>query len=299
MVHRFVHNDSYELLKYAGEHYTQRKVFMMKRNVFLVMAFLALMAAVVSAQTDLGGTPGLKFTLLKGVNEYSVEKGKVKTGAVVIPESYNNVPVTTIAKKAFSSSTITGITIPNSIKSIGDQAFKSCKNLTDITIPDSVITIGKEAFDGCKNLTGIIIPDSVITIGEEAFEDCKSLASVTIGNGVTSIGKQAFNDCTGLTSVTIGNSVTSIEQMAFGGCGFTSVTIPNSVKNIGWWAFAMCTSLTSVTFAGNNAHFDNLAFAEGQLGLGGNSLWAAYCAYTGGAGKYTRPSGGDPWRKQW
>ena len=218
----------------------------MKKNVFLAAALLALMAAVLPAQTDSEGTPGLKYTLLKDGKGYSVEKGKVKTSVVVIPESYNNLPVTAIAKKAFSSSTITGITIPDSVTDIGEQAFKSCAKLTGITIPASVTTVGNGAFSR-SGLTGITIPDNITNIEEEAFEGCKNLTSVTIGNGLTSIGKQTFKDCKSLTSVTIPNSVNSIGVQAFQGCkSLTGVTIPNSVIRIWHSAFSE-TGLTSIT----------------------------------------------------
>jgi hypothetical protein len=216
--------------------------------VIPVVALLALMAEVLSAQTaDTDGTPGLKYTLLAGGKEYSVDKGKVKAGAVVIPDSYNNLPVTTIAPKAFSSSAITGITIPNSVTSIGDQAFKSCKNLTGITIPNSVITMGKETFDSCKNLASVTIGNGVTSIGKQAFYKCTSLTSVTIGNSVTDIGESAFSQCDSLTSITIPDSVTSIGKQAFFYCGLTSVTIGNGVSSIGQMAFYKCTKLTSVT----------------------------------------------------
>ena len=89
---------------------------------------------------------------------------------------------------------------------------------TTYTIPDSVTTIGDEAFYGCDSLTSVTIGDSVTEIGYHAFYSCGSLASVNIGDSVTTIGNYAFYYCTSLTSVNIGDSVTTIGNDAFCYC---------------------------------------------------------------------------------
>ena len=142
--------------------------------------------------------------------------------------------------------------IPNSVISIGSDAFVGCTSLTSVTIPNSVTSIGGSAFSGCTNLTSITIPDSVTSIGSYAFEDCTSLTSVTIGNSVTSIGGSAFSGCTSLTSITIPDSVTSIGDYAFYECtSLKSVTIPDSVTSIGHNAFYGC-YFTSENFVNNS-----------------------------------------------
>ncbi len=103
---------------------------------------------------------------------------------------------------------------------IGGSAFYGCTSLTSITIPESVTRIGGSAFDGCTSLTSITIPESVTSIGYWAFWGCTSLTSITIPESVTSIESHAFRGCTSLTSITIPESVTSIGDMAFYGCSY-------------------------------------------------------------------------------
>ena len=101
---------------------------------------------------------------------------------------------------------------------IGDNAFEDCSSLTSVTIPNSVTSIGKSVFYYCKNLKSVTIPNSVTSIGDSAFVCCSALTSVAIPTSVTSIGWGAFRDCSSLTSVTIPNSVTSIGGDAFSRC---------------------------------------------------------------------------------
>ena len=185
-------------------------------------------------------------------------EGKSQT-SYTIPDS-----VTSIGGNAFRRcSSLTSITIPNSVTSIGDRAFVGCTDLKSITIPDSVTSIGEVAFAGCTDLTSITIPDSVTSIGYGTFDGCTGLTSITIPNSVTSIGDWAFYHCTGLTSITIPNSVTSIGYAAFRDCtGLTSITIPNSVTSIGDGAFRGCSSLTSITIPDSVTSIGDATFED-------------------------------------
>ena len=127
--------------------------------------------------------------------------------------------ITRINQSAFDGcSSLTSITIPNSVTSIGTFVFNGCSNLTNITIPKDMVELQKCIFQSCSKLTNIVIPNNITSIGEGAFWNCTSLRDVTIGNSVTSIGNDAFENCTSLTSVTIPDSVTSIGKYAFYSC---------------------------------------------------------------------------------
>ena len=173
-------------------------------------------------------------------------------GVVIIPASIGGVPVTAIGEAVFSPDyqgiqSITSVTIPDSVTSIGGYAFNGCSGLTSVFIPAVVTSIGDSAFQDCSGLTSVTIPDIVTSIGNGAFQGCTGLSSVTIGSGVTSIGGNAFAGCSSLTSVTIPDSVTNIGSAAFQGCsGLTSVTIPDNVTSIGDFAFNDCSGLPRV-----------------------------------------------------
>ena len=128
---------------------------------------------------------------------------------------YSN--ITTSDKVVIPSTYDDGTHGEHPVKSIGPYAFSGCSSLTSVTIPNSVRSIGEQAFGSC-GLTSVTIPNSVTSIGEQAFGGCRSLTSVAIGNNVTSIRSLTFPGCVSLTSVTIGNSVRSIGDNAFYGC---------------------------------------------------------------------------------
>jgi hypothetical protein len=154
-------------------------------------------------------------------------------------------------------------TIPESVTSIGPQAFSGCTSLTSVTIPESVTNIGHQAFSGCTSLTSISIPGSVSCIRGGTFSDCRSLTRVTIPDSVSSIGGYAFSGCTSLTSISIPESVSGIWGGTFFGCSsLTRVTIPDSVSCIGPQAFSGCTSLTSVAIGNGVTSIGDDAFSD-------------------------------------
>ena len=220
---------------------------------------------------------------------YNIGGGKVTItecstaieGDLVIPPKIQGLPVASIKYGAFEDcSSLTSITIPESVTSIGRYAFYGCSSLTSITIPESVASIESGAFEGCSSLQSIQLPVEYHTLEEilrieahyafsggiygamsyvKAYDkigitECDTgvvgdieIPSVIEGLPVTGIGNGAFLLCEGLTSITIPEGVTSIGDSAFGFCSsLTSITIPDGVTSIGEWAFGACSSLISI-----------------------------------------------------
>ena len=114
--------------------------------------------------------------------------------------------------------TVTDSGVTYTVTEIGSQAFNNCTSLTSITLPDSLTAINNRAFFGCTGLTGsLTIPAGVTTIGVMAFYDCTGFdGTLTIPASVTTIGMMAFNNCTNLTGITSGiTDFTNIDPTAF------------------------------------------------------------------------------------
>ncbi|MDE6083101.1 MAG: leucine-rich repeat protein [Muribaculaceae bacterium] len=272
----------------------------MKKYLFFLMAII-LATVARAADGDTFTYEGLNYTILSEADHTAaVGSNENASGEVTIPSfitmNGSRYVVTSIGDEAFLwCSSLTLVTIPNSVTEIGDHTFRGCSGLTSVTIPNSVTSIGDYAFSNCSSLTSVTIPNSVTSIGGGPFAQCRNLNEIRVEAGneyycadngalynynktcliqcpaaktefeiptsVTEIGDGAFYGCY-LTSLTIPTSVTEIGESAFKYCNsLTSVTIPNSVLSIGNSAFENCTSLTSVTIPNSVTKIGESAFS--------------------------------------
>jgi hypothetical protein len=217
---------------------------------------------------------------------------KGESEKVVVPKKIKRLPVTAIGEGAFKGSSaihtvdmvaqqnnisrpvvspalykelrnnrITSIVLPDTIETIGDNAFEYTTSLTNIAIPNSVKTIGNRAFSN-SGLIELNIPDSVESIGPGAFEN-NNLTSVVIPVSIKVIEQYTFNG-NQLTNIVIPDSVETISKMAFGNNKLTSIIIPNSVISIGDNAFEN-NSLTSIFIPESVLTIGSGAFENNQI----------------------------------
>lgn len=213
-----------------------------------------------------------------------------------------------IGTRAFynTNSTLSSVTLPDSLKSINEMAFQGCSKLNSITLPDGLIEIGHEAFSrtgiyndktnwdngkfyigkylvGCdKTVTDYTIKDGTLCIAGKAFYKAVSnFKSVVVPDSVVSLSKEAFAYSTYLTSVTLGKNVKHIGVNAFSRCSITTISLPQTVEWIGEGAFNRCQSLTYAEVNGGSIEkeaFANCIALETVI-LGNNVTFIGYFAF--------------------
>lgn len=177
-----------------------------------------------------------------GREEYTVESG------TEIIEDY-----------AFYYSKYKTVTLPDSVKEIGTEAFARTEVET-LKGGAGLETIGESAFQG-SNLSSITLGSKLTAIGKATFNTTK-LTSITIPEGITEIPDSCFHGSSNLKSVTIGSKVTKIGNDAFHATGIESLIIPDGVTSIGNYVLAECPALKSVTLGKGINSFNESVFAR-------------------------------------
>lgn len=199
---------------------------------------------------------------------------------------------TEIPASLFAGCAMTHIDIPDTVTTIGRQAFYGCLGLTEVDIPDSVTEINDIAFASCTNLQTVTLSDSLRELGQQVFEDDRKitdihipaslvkaktgiingelgpfmntgLQNVTFDENTTSIAECLFAGCVSLEAIDIPDTVETIGKKAFFGCcAIQELKLPWGLKEIENSAFEQCTGLTSITIPDNVTKLGEDAFAR-------------------------------------
>jgi hypothetical protein len=241
--------------------------------------------------------------------------------ALTVPGTISGLPVTGLGASALQGKSLTSVSLPPSLVSIGSLAFGANPALSQIALPANLVSIGASAFIGC-GLTSVLIPASVTSIGVETFVNNTLLGAInveagnpnyasvegvlfdknivtllqypasrsgayTIPTSVTTIGRSAFDRVASLTEITIPVGLTKLDTNAFFRCtSLKTVSIPSTVTSISVQPFAGCYSLTSINVDAANPKY---------AGVGGvlfDKALTTLIQFPGGlAGAYTIPTG--------
>lgn len=188
------------------------------------------------------------------------------------------------------------VTLPDTLKTIGDLGFAHCELLEEINLPDGVTSIGEYAFYNCASIKQFNLPDSVESIGNYAFGECASLETVSLSKSLSTVGNWVFASCNSLINLTIspenanyysaGNCIIErgTHTLVLGCLGsiipddgtikiighhafasqetLVSITLPDSVTTIETYAFDGCSSLVSVALGKSFTTFERYSFTD-------------------------------------
>ena len=176
---------------------------------------------------------------------------KTKTGTVTVDATYNDLPVISVGNYAFKDcKNVTSVVLPSSIESIGNYAFEGCTALASINLQDTKVnTIGEYAFRDCTSLTSVQLPSVLYTLKNGAFFNCSKLETINIGDTlILALNEYVFADCSKLDNITISSRVTEIGEYAFRNCtSLSSLVIPENVQNIGFSCLFGASSIEEIT----------------------------------------------------
>ena len=154
----------------------------------------------------------------------------------------------------------TFVEIPDTVTSIGDEAFKNNTSMVSVSIPDSVKSIGDSAFYGCTSLLGVVIPDSVEKTGRCAFQKCSKLASayLPVNEKLTVINTGTFYECMSLKEIIVPDNIVKIEFDAFYNCrNLKNIDLSKNLITVGYNVFGNCKSISKIEIPKSLKNFDS------------------------------------------
>lgn len=228
-------------LKLTGKITTEDYKFMKDKMTGLLRLNLKDVESVVDGVYAIPGSAFYgKSTLIKCVLPDKLERiesgaftSTALTGTLQLPEGLKYV-------SGFYGTKITSVQFPSTLEEIGQNAFENCKSLiTEISLPESVRSIGTQAFHGAAIIGNLALPHNLESIGSSAFSSCSSLTgSLVIPDKVEIIPSSAFSSCGFTGTLTLPKGLVEIGSSAFTGTKFKGeLIIPSSVATIGSNAF--------------------------------------------------------------
>lgn len=223
----------------------------MKKLIFIAIALITLANASATRTVTIDGlrylinTDELTATLMANGSHYS--------GDISISQSVSindsTFLVVALAGNSFEGCYgLVSVSIPNTVKTIGNSCFSGCRKLKTVKMSTSVISLGDNCFSMCDSLSSIELPASLRTLGDGCFSACISLTTINLPNGITTLPGSCFDECWNLKEIVIPSSVTSIGDYCFYICrSLESVSIPSSVTTLGGYCFSACGALKSVS----------------------------------------------------
>jgi len=235
---------------------------------------------------------GITYRLINNSTEYEVESIGTANADVIIFETYEGLPVTSIGPRAFAgvgASRMTSIVIgpnvtrigpsaflgatrlssitfpPKNLVSIGANAFQNCISLKNVVIPDSVMDIGPNVFQGCRFLEKVVLPEDLDAVPAYIFAECTALYDVTINDSAMAIGAYAFRNCTSLKSLSFPEGIATIGSYAFYGSGLEHVTVPAGIRRIERDTFYGLFDLLSITIPSTVTSIAQNAFTSSPM----------------------------------
>ena len=214
---------------------------------------------------------------IRGVPVLAIGDGVFPGLGITSLEFEGGTQIEHIGANAFRNNPLTSITLPDSMKTLGSNAFFNCNLLTYANLGNSLETIGTSAFLNCVALQTVVLPESgtLTTIGDSAFSGCSRLVNINIPASLATLGNSAFISCTSLRSVDLSHTSVTDLMHAFQYCrALTEVKLPDGLLSIRGGTFNN-TGLTDITVPGNVVTIGSDAFgnfsANGHIRLPNHS----------------------------